>query len=233
MSCCGDKGAGRGIIWDLDGTLYRYSAGADDHFSRAVAQGAVDGGVPGTVEEIAAEWLAIRSEYTLVEKWQAEFSFDFPAFHAHFHELCDERIVVGESEGVAEAMRGMPLPQVILTHGCLPWARRVLDFIGVGALFPDERVIDLEAAGYVFKHAGVDPFLLAAQRLGIDPEAAMMVEDSARNLKHAHALGMHTALVHHGRVADPLPDFVDFQCENPLGVLERVYTLCGQERAAS
>jgi HAD superfamily hydrolase (TIGR01509 family) len=50
-----------------------------------------------------------------------------------------------------------------------------------------------------------DGYLLAAERLGVDPAGCAAVEDSSNGLRSAHAAGMHVIAVPHPRYP-PAPD---------------------------
>jgi putative hydrolase of the HAD superfamily len=71
-------------------------------------------------------------------------------------------------------------------------AERLLDHLGIAASFC--AVVDIAAAGYDPKPAlaGYHELLL---RHDVSPDTALMVEDMARNLVPAAALGMTTAWV--------------------------------------
>src|SRR3546814_14941406 len=72
---------------------------------------------------------------------------------------------------------------------------RVLDRLGLGQSF--EAIHDIHACGYAPKptpsayHGMID-------RFGIDPARSLFVEDMARNLKPARALGMPTVWINNG-----------------------------------
>src|SRR3546814_8618025 len=86
---------------------------------------------------------------------------------------------------------------------------RVLDRLGLGQSF--EAIHDIHACGYAPKptpsayHGMIDSF-------GIDPARSLFVEDMARNLKPAKALGMTTVWINNGSkrgAHEADPDFID------------------------
>ena len=80
-------------------------------------------------------------------------------------------------------------PKYIFTNGSVKHAEAVLDRLGVAGLFAD--IFDIAAAG--FHPKPLDPFYdLFLDRHGMDPEATVLVEDIAINLKPAHDRGMTT-----------------------------------------
>ncbi|MSO84433.1 MAG: pyrimidine 5'-nucleotidase [Rhodospirillales bacterium] len=82
--------------------------------------------------------------------------------------------------------------KIIFTNGSAEHARKVMERIGVARHF--EAVFDIAAAGYVPKPEPrvYDAFV---RRHGLDPTATVMVEDIARNLVPAAAIGMTTVWV--------------------------------------
>jgi len=83
----------------------------------------------------------------------------------------------------------------VFTNGDEAYARRVLDKLGLANAF--DGMHDIHAMEYVPKP---DPRAYAAmcQRHAIDPETALFVEDMARNLRPAKALGMTTVWIDNG-----------------------------------
>ncbi len=77
--------------------------------------------------------------------------------------------------------------KVIFTNGSTKHAENVLTRLGVADHF--HGVFDIAAAGYVPKPEP-GPYHQLVERFAIDPRAAAMVEDIARNLEPAAALGM-------------------------------------------
>ncbi|BEV00280.1 pyrimidine 5'-nucleotidase [Novosphingobium olei] len=86
-------------------------------------------------------------------------------------------------------LMALPGRRVIFTNGDAPYAGRVLDVLGIAHCF--DGMWDIHAMEYRPKpepsaYSGI------VDALGIDPERAVFVEDSARNLAPAKALGMQT-----------------------------------------
>ena len=100
---------------------------------------------------------------------------------------CDERL--------GAALSRLPGRRFLFTNGDAPYARRVLEAIGVGAHF--DELHDIHASELRPKP---DPhgYALLCERFGIDPARALLVDDMAINLKPAKALGMTTVWVDNG-----------------------------------
>ena len=102
---------------------------------------------------------------------------------------------VGSDQALAAALSRLPGRRFLFTNGDAPYARRVLEAIGVDAHFDDLH--DIHASELRPKP---DPhgYALLCERFGIDPAHALLVDDMAANLKPAKALGMTTVLVDNG-----------------------------------
>jgi putative hydrolase of the HAD superfamily len=117
---------------------------------------------------------------------------------------------------------GLPGKKHIFTNGTVPHAENVLKAFGIRHHF--DQIFDIVAADYIPKpeqHA-FDQFI---KKTGIDPTGAAMIEDMARNLEPAAALGMHTVWLNSDiewatRGADS--DYVHFKADDLKGFLAAV-----------
>jgi len=112
---------------------------------------------------------------------------------------------------VVAALDALPGRKFVFTNGDEAYASRVLDRLGLANAF--DGLHDIHAMDYVPKP---DPRAYAAMcaRFAIEPTTALFVEDMARNLVPAKALGMTTVWVDNGseqagRDADPA--FIDYR----------------------
>ena len=112
------------------------------------------------------------------------------------------------------ALDRLPGRKFVFTNGDEAYARRVLDRLGLANAF--DGLHDIHAMDYVPKP---DPAAYAAmcERLDIDPKRALFVEDMARNLAPAKALGMTTVWINNGSErgghgADA--SFIDFEASD-------------------
>ena len=96
---------------------------------------------------------------------------------------------------LATGLARLPGRKFVFTNGDEPYARRVLEAIGVNEHF--DELHDIHASDLRPKP---DPhgYALLCERFGIDPRAAVLVEDMAQNLRPAKALGMTTVWVDNG-----------------------------------
>ena len=100
---------------------------------------------------------------------------------------CDQRL--------AAALARLPGRRLVFTNGDAPYARRVLEAIGVQSHF--DELHDIHASELRPKP---DPhgYALLCERFAIDPAHAVLVDDMAANLKPAKELGMTTVWVDNG-----------------------------------
>jgi putative hydrolase of the HAD superfamily len=102
---------------------------------------------------------------------------------------------IGRDERLGDALARLPGRKFVFTNGDAPYARRVLEAIGIEEHFDDLH--DVHASSYRPKP---DPhgYELLCERFGIDPKHALLADDMAQNLAPAKALGMTTVWVDNG-----------------------------------
>ena len=122
-----------------------------------------------------------------------EHDIDPCDFLADVHDIPLDRIRADERLG--KLLPLLPGRRFVFTNGDAPYARRVLEAIGVHDHFEDLH--DIHASSYRPKP---DPhgYELLCERFGIDPDKALLVDDMAQNLKPAKTLGMTTVWVDNG-----------------------------------
>lgn len=114
-------------------------------------------------------------------------------FLADVHDIALDRIRFNDRLGLA--LRRLPGRRFVFTNGDEPYARRVLDRIGIENHF--DELHDIHASSYRPKP---DPhgYELLCERFDIDPSHALLVDDMVQNLAPAKALGMTTIWVDNG-----------------------------------
>lgn len=129
-------------------------------------------------------------------------------FLVDVHDIALDRLTVDAR--LRAGLERLPGRKLIFTNADADYAARVLEARGIADLF--DGICDIRATGYTPKP---DPVAYAAmvQHLGIDPQRSLFVEDMARNLTPAKALGMLTVWLDNGSESghrDHLPEHVDF-----------------------
>ena len=179
------------IIFDLDDTLYSRDVGLMQEVGRRIQMWLYDH-LGLTWEEAAVR----RGEYfrrygTTLGGLVAEHDVDVHDYLAFVHDVPVEEYL-DPDPALAAMLDGIPLRKAIYTNGTAEHARRVLRALGVADHF--EQVIGIEEVGLRNKPYR-DAFERMLALLGVQGPECVMVEDSARNLRPAKALGLTTVLV--------------------------------------
>lgn len=183
----------RNWIFDLDNTLYPASA---DLF------GLIDARMTGFIQDLLGlEWTqarALQKDYfhnhgTTLSGLMVEHDIDPNRFLAYVHDI--EMDVLSEDRRLVEAVARLPGRKLIFTNGDADYARRVLDRLGLSESF--EAIHDIHACAYEPKPQPI-AYQRMAEAFGIDPVQSLFVEDMARNLKPAKAIGMTTVWINNG-----------------------------------
>ena len=196
-------------IFDLDNTLYPASTRLfdliDERMSAYVAR-LLD---CDPVEARRVQKNYFRDHGTTLAGLMAHHDVDPHHFLDDVHDIPLDRIA--PDQRLAEALRRLPGRRFVFTNGSDAYAGRVLAAIGIGEDF--HGLIDIHACDYRPKP---DPhgYGLLVERFGIDPTRAVLVEDMAKNLGPAKALGMTTIWVNNGsengdHLSDPAA--IDFE----------------------
>jgi putative hydrolase of the HAD superfamily len=109
-------------------------------------------------------------------------------FLAFVHDV--DLACVPANPALVAALARLPGRKFVHTNGSVPHAERLLAHLGITHAFTD--IIDIVASGFEPKPA-LAGYRELMQRHGVAPARALMVEDMARNLAPAAALGMTTA----------------------------------------
>jgi len=134
-----------------------------------------------------------RTHGTTLAGLMKEHGIDPHDFLEDVHAIPLDR--VSANPRLARGLGRLPGRKFVFTNGDAPYARRVLERIGIDRHF--EHLHDIHAAELRPKPDRHGYDLLCAQ-MGIDPTRACMIEDMAQNLRPAKALGMTTVWVDNG-----------------------------------
>ena len=197
----------RNWIFDLDNTLYPASARLFDHIDARMGRYIADRFGVGPAEARRIQKGYFLGHGTTLAGLMAEHDVDPHAFLAYVHDIALDALE--KNAPLAAAIARLPGRKLVFTNADTPYAARVLARLGLGDSF--EGVHDIHAMGLRPKpqpsaYAG----LCAA--FGLDPAESLFVEDMARNLKPAKAIGMTTVWVDNGseQAADADRGYIDF-----------------------
>ena len=197
----------RNWIFDLDNTLYPASANL---FAM------IDARIGDYVRELLQcdpqEAHRVQKGYfhahgTTLSGLIAEHGVDPHHYLAAVHDV--DMSVLETNVALAEALARLPGRKLVFTNGDAPYAAKVLDRLGLGQSF--EAIHDIHATAYRPKP---DPaaYQGLCEAYDLYPRESLFVEDMARNLKPAKAIGMTTVWIDNGSEQTPDADrsFIDY-----------------------
>ena len=180
-------------IFDLDNCLYPASTGLFD---------LIDQRMGAYIERLlsidSSEAKRVQKAHfhehgTTLAGLMREHGVDPHEFLNDVHAIPLDRVT--RDDRLARNLGRLPGRKIIFTNADEPYARRVLDALGIGEHFAELH--DIHAAELQPK-PNEHGYRLLLDRFGIDPARAAMVEDMAQNLKPAKMLGMRTVWVDNG-----------------------------------
>lgn len=205
-------------IFDLDNTLYSPSARLFDLIDARMGAFIMR---LLNVDAVAAR--AVQKQYfhdhgTTMAGLMRHHDVDPEDFLVDVHAIALDRIA--PDARLQAGLARLPGRRLVFTNADADYAARVLEARGIADLF--DGICDIRATRYTPKP---DPAAYAAMvdHLGVDPAKSLFVEDMARNLTPAKALGMTTVWLDNGSESghrDHLPDHVDFHVNDITDWLE-------------
>jgi putative hydrolase of the HAD superfamily len=209
----------RDWIFDLDNCLYPASAGLFeliDERMGAYIQRLLD---CDPVEAKRVQKAHFHQHGTTLAGLMKDHDVDPKDFLEDVHAIPLDRVC--RDDRLSSALRRLPGRRFVFTNGDAPYARRVLEAIGVHDRFDDLH--DIHASSYRPK-PHPHGYALLCERFAIEPERALLVDDMAANLAPAKSLGMTTVWVDNGseRGSHGLGEFIDYRIGNVGDWLEEI-----------
>ena len=180
-------------IFDLDNTLYPASTRLFDLIDQRMSEYVARLLDCDPVEARRVQKEYFRDHGTTLAGLMKHHQVDPHHFLDDVHAIELDR--VAPDERLASALQRLPGRRFVFTNGNQAYADRVLAAIGIGDHF--HGLVDIHACEYLPK-PDARGYRLLVERFGIDPARAVLVEDMAKNLKPAKALGMTTVWVDNG-----------------------------------
>ena len=195
-------------IFDLDNTLYPPSAKLFDLIDERM--GAF---IMRLLNVDAVEARRVQKQYfhdhgTTMAGLMRHHGVAPEDFLVDVHDIALDRIT--PDARLRRGLEHLPGQRLIFTNADADYAARVLDARGIADLF--DGICDIRITGYVPKPEPA-AYQAMLDHFGIDPHTSLFVEDMARNLTPAKALGMTTVWLDNGSESghrDHRPDQVDF-----------------------
>ena len=177
-------------IFDLDNTLYPVSCRLFNQIHSRMTRFIAARFDLSPEAALARQKAYFREHGTTLRGLMVVDRIDPNEFLAFVHNI--DLTCVPPDPVLVAALAALPGRKIVHTNGSRRHAERLLDHLGIAASFCG--ILDIEAAGYEPKPAlaGYHELL---KRHDVTPGTALMVEDIARNLIPAAALGMTTAWV--------------------------------------
>ncbi len=178
-------------VFDLDNTLYPSACNLFDQVDRRMGEFISRQLGVDRIEARRIQKLYFHEYGTTLRGLMLLHGMAPAAFLNYVHDI--DLTPVEPSPALDDRLDRLGGRKLVFTNGSAPHAERVLDRLGVARHF--SGIFDIVAADYVPKPDPL-PYARLVERFAIDPRRAAMVEDIARNLAPAHALGMTTVWLH-------------------------------------
>ena len=174
-------------VFDLDNTLYPASCNLFDQIHRRMGEFISSLLGVDLDEAKRLQKIYFREHGTTLRGLMNVHDIDPVEFLDHVHRI--DLAPVPPDAALAAALAALPGRKLVFTNGTVRHAENILGHLGIAEHF--SGLFDIADCGYVPKP---DPAGYAAlvRRFGIVPRRAAMIEDMAKNLAPAAALGMTT-----------------------------------------
>ena len=174
-------------IFDLDNTLYPASCRLFDQVDRRIGQFIAERFALDSESARVLQKRYFRDYGTTLRGLMTEHGVNPSQFLDYVHEI--DHSPVPPSPALAAALGRLAGRKLVFTNGSRSHADRVMARLGVAGHF--EAVFDIADAGFAPKPDPASYQALLAHH-AIAPASAAMIDDIARNLEPAAALGMTT-----------------------------------------
>ncbi|MEI9853054.1 MAG: pyrimidine 5'-nucleotidase [Sphingomonas sp.] len=192
----------RNWIFDLDNTLYPPSTNLFAPIDARMGEYIMRLKGCGAEEARRIQKQYFFTHGTTMAGLMAEHAIDPHEYLDFVHDVPMD--VLTPNDALVAAIARLPGRRLIFTNADAPYAGRVLARIGLHDSF--EAVHDIHATGFRPKPDPVSYHSLC-DAFGLAPAESLFVEDLARNLRPAKAIGMTTVWVDNG--SEQPPDCVD------------------------
>jgi putative hydrolase of the HAD superfamily len=177
-------------IFDLDNTLYPASCRLFDQIHARMTRFIADRLGISAEAALTVQKSYFREHGTTLRGLMTVNRIDPEDFLAFVHEI--DLACVPPDPALVDTLAKLPGRKIVHTNGSERHAERLLDHLGIAGSFCG--IVDIAAAGYEPK-PGLAGYHELLRRHEVSPVTALMVEDMARNLVPAAALGMTTVWV--------------------------------------
>jgi len=180
------------VVFDMDGLLVDTETVFRDAMMAVSERQGRDLPLPVFLSMVGAP--REQNRRVALDHFGPDFAYDI--WIEEVSDLAQARIALGVTlkAGVVELLddlQALKIPRAVATSSSHAAVERQL---GPAGLIPRFQAI-VAAGDYARGKPNPDPFLTAADRLGVDPAACLALEDSHNGVRAAHAAGMMTIMV--------------------------------------
>jgi putative hydrolase of the HAD superfamily len=177
-------------IFDLDNTLYPASCRLFDQMDRRIGEFMAELLGVSFEEARGIQKHYFKTHGTSLRGLMIEHGIEPTGYMDYVHDI--DLSAVPPNLQLGAALADLPGRKLVFTNGSEKHAKRLLAHLGITEHFAG--IFDIEAAGWLPKPER-KTYEALVRRFHIDPTRAVMVEDMAKNLEPAHAMGMTTVWV--------------------------------------
>ena len=192
------------LIFDLDDTLYPPGNGLWGEIGERINRFMIEriGIDPALVNDVRRQYY--QTYGTSLRGLMINYPQMSPDDYLAFVHAVDLARYITPNPALGKMLATLPQPKSIFTNSDINHANRVLTRLGVARHF--ETIVDIRAMGFENKPLP-QAYQALLKHLNAQPADCILIEDSVRNLRPAHALGMTTIFVGDGSTPDPAVDF--------------------------
>lgn len=213
----------KGIIWDLDDTLYSVTPALHQSMRESVARAVVKMGYDIGYDDALKIAEESQAKHRLTVKMLVDkFGIEKRDLHLPFHAEMDHT-VTNACPDLPDAFRAIPhVKHVLMTHASRDWAMRMLPHLGLEAFFEPQAILGLEDVDFEHKHESDRVTKTSLEILGTSPQETAFAEDRDWNLTIPHTLGLTTVLINHPSQPKNLPSHVDYRFDKAVNFLQNL-----------
>jgi FMN phosphatase YigB (HAD superfamily) len=210
----------KGIIWDLDDTLYSVTPELRAGMRESLARSIVDMGHPITFEDALKMAEDSQAKYRLTYKMLYErFNIQKEDMHLIFHGNLDHNLTVACPD-LPQAFAAHPsINHSLMTHASREWALRMLSHLGLSDYFDEAHVFGLEDFDFKHKDETDEIAQHCMNMMGTKAHETAFVEDRDYNLTFPKQLGLTTVLIKHDSQNNVIAPHIDVRFDRAADFL--------------